>query len=261
MALDGFVASAGSRLQCVPVANQQRSAARLEDAFALEGLDDPAGVAAANTQHEGELLMRERHEVVASSIHGRDDPFGRSLLDRMDSVAGGRLEHLRQQAVRVAGEEMAQRQRFQFRGFEIPHSEADEGTAELNDDLGISWKIAVAHDSSDCALAADQNRLDVMAVLVGHEKRDETRSTGKIDHVDIVAGAVQELVGGTFPLLEVRLEQRIVAWPQGPQQVVDGGIISTRGRFDGRWCHGMARKESANSTGCVHEGRDYRPSL
>jgi hypothetical protein len=33
--------------------------------------------------------MGERHELIAGSIHCRDDPFRRSLLDRVDRIAGG----------------------------------------------------------------------------------------------------------------------------------------------------------------------------
>ena len=87
----------------------------------------------------------------------------------------------------------------------------------------------MAHDSADRAFAADEDRLDITAVLVGHEKRDEARTAGEVDHVDVVAGIVQQLVRGALPVLEMRLEQRIVARPQA-KEVVGGAIVCARGR-------------------------------
>src|SRR5450631_1012114 len=93
MVLDGFVAEAGPDSQRLAVAHQDRAAAGLQDPFRLECLDHAADITAANPQHGRKLLMRERHGVgVISTLHRRDDPFRRALLDRMDRIAGRRLE-------------------------------------------------------------------------------------------------------------------------------------------------------------------------
>ena len=43
--------------------------------------------------------------VCADVFHRDDDPFGSPLLDRMRSVAGGRLKELSKQTVRVPRED------------------------------------------------------------------------------------------------------------------------------------------------------------
>ena len=61
--------------QRVRVADQDRAAAGLQHALGLEGLDHPAGIAAADPEQRRQLLMGQRHEVspsvrsIAETIH------------------------------------------------------------------------------------------------------------------------------------------------------------------------------------------------
>ena len=71
------------------------------------------------------------------------------------------------------------------------------------------------------AFAPDQDGLDVASVLIADEKRHQRRGAGKIDHVDIVAGIVEQLVGCLLGLDQVRHNQRIILVAQGTQQVVE----------------------------------------
>jgi len=113
--------------------------------------------------------MRKRHGFFAvGTLHRRDDPFGRALLDRMDRITGGRLEDLGQHAVGITRENIAQRGRLGFRRIQLSDMQPHERSAELDHDARIGWQISLADNSADGAFAADQNGFDVAAVLVGN---------------------------------------------------------------------------------------------
>ena len=103
-----------------------------------------------------ELLMCQRHDVIAvGALHRRDDPLRRALLDRVDRVAGGRLEYLRQHAVSIAREDIAQRRGIGFGGLQLADRQPRERAAELDADAGIGGQIALADNAADSAFAAD----------------------------------------------------------------------------------------------------------
>src|SRR5258708_13972032 len=93
--LDRFVAEAGPSLQRLAVAYQDRAAAGLQDRFRLEGLDDAAGIAAADPEQGRELFVRQRHDNIAvAALHRREEPFRGALLDGKEPIAGPRLRPL-----------------------------------------------------------------------------------------------------------------------------------------------------------------------
>src|SRR4051812_39722350 len=101
--------------------------------------------------------MRERYDVVAvGTLHCRDDPFRGALLDRMDRIAGGRLEYLGQHAVRVTRKNVAQCAGLCFGRIKLCDAQAHEGPPDLDGDAGIGWQISLADDSADGAFTADQ---------------------------------------------------------------------------------------------------------
>src|SRR3984893_6035266 len=127
--------------------------------------------AGADQEQARELLMGERHHAVAvGPLHRRDDPFRGALLDRMDRIAGGRLEYLGQHAIGIAREHVVQRRRFCFRRLQSADMEPHERPAELDHDAGIGRQKPLADDATDGALAADQNGFDVAAVLAGNQE-------------------------------------------------------------------------------------------
>src|SRR4051794_22208775 len=104
MVLDSLVAKASPELQSLTVAQQQRPAPGLQDAFRLEDFDDAADIAAAYPKQGRKLLMRQRQNfIVIGPFHRRQDPFRSALLDGMDRVAGRRLEYLGEHAISIAG--------------------------------------------------------------------------------------------------------------------------------------------------------------
>src|SRR6187402_2302048 len=77
VALDRLIAETGPDAQGLGVADHDGAAAGFQNAVGLEGLDHPAGIAAADPQQGRQLLMGQRHDVVAvGALHRRDDPFG-----------------------------------------------------------------------------------------------------------------------------------------------------------------------------------------
>ena len=70
----------------------------------------------------------------AGAVHRRDDPFRRALLDGVDGVAGDRLEHLRQHAIRVAREQIPQADRFQLGRVQHADPQPHKRAAEFHRD-------------------------------------------------------------------------------------------------------------------------------
>ena len=69
-------------MQPFRVADHDRAAPGFHNSFRLEGLDRPAGVAAAYAQERRQLLMGQGYDDRAiGAVHRRDDPFRGSLLD------------------------------------------------------------------------------------------------------------------------------------------------------------------------------------
>src|SRR5437868_2461092 len=107
---DSLVALAGSFAQCLAIAHHYRTPAGLQYAFRLEGLHDTADIAAPDPKQRGELLMGQRHGVLAiGALQRGHNPFSGALLDRMNRIAGGRLEDLGQHAVGIARKHVIQR--------------------------------------------------------------------------------------------------------------------------------------------------------
>src|SRR6266446_8740673 len=87
--------------------------------------------------------------------------------------------------------------------------------------------MSLADNSADSAFAADQNGLDVAAVLVRYHERCKTGSARKVDGVDIVAGIIEQAAGGALFVCKMWLKQRKIAGVQPPQQIVVGppGVV------------------------------------
>ncbi len=185
-----------------------------------ERVEHLARVRAPDAEHGRELVLRQRHVVFARALHRREDPFRGALLDGMDRVAGIRLENLRQQTIGVARKQRAQTWRFVLRRGEIGQLHAHEGSAELHDNLGIGGKVTLADNAADRAFASDQKRFDIAAIFVDHKKRHEARAAWKIDHVDILSGAVEVLIGAAFPRLEPSCDLGVIFRSYRPDEIV-----------------------------------------
>lgn len=102
MRLDRVVAKASPRFERGSVLYPNAATARFKHAFGSKCLDHAARIAAADTQHCRELLVGQRQQISVGTFHRRDDPFCRTLLNRMKSIACGGLKNLRQQALGIA---------------------------------------------------------------------------------------------------------------------------------------------------------------
>src|SRR5215472_4125299 len=248
--LDGLVAETGVKLKRLAIAHDNRATPRFNNAFRLEGLDHAAGIGAADAEQGRKLLMRQRYDIgTVGALHRRDDPFGGALLDRMNRVAGRRLEHLRQQAIRVAREDVAQARRLRFRRFQPTDRQPRERPAEFDRDTRVGRQIALADNAADRTLTADQDGLDVVAVLAGHNVGDETRPAGKMHGLDMLAGAVKQVVRTGLGRAEPRLDQREVGAIEPAQQVVERPVLDL-----GR---GVASRQHGNSSS-PHQRDDRR---
>ena len=113
--------------------------------------------------------------------------------------------------------------------------QAYERAAEFDQDAGIGRQIAVADDAADRTLAADQNGLDVAAVLVGDQIRRQAWSAGKMDDLDIIAGIIEQVTRDSLFGREMRRDQREVLGAEPPQQVVERAIRTVRSKSAWRY--------------------------
>ena len=165
MASQCVIAAARQGLQLAQIADLNPAAARLQQVSALQGLNDAAHVASADAHHAGQLLLRQWNIVISGPINSGQQPFHRSLLDRMNGIARHRLENLRQHAIRITSEEMAQARRPNFELLEICSGKPEEWTWKLDLGTGKSRKSTLAYDPADRPLASDQGRLDRETIL------------------------------------------------------------------------------------------------
>ena len=77
--------------------------------------------------------------------------------------------------------------------------------------------MALADDAADGAFAADQNGLDVAAVLVRHQIGDKARAAGKMHDLDVVAGTVKQVPRIGLAWRQMRRDQRKVGVVETPQ--------------------------------------------
>ena len=115
-----------------------------------------------------------------------------------------------------------------LRGVQLADRQPHERPGELDHDAGIGRQIALADDAADRALAADQNGFDVAAVLAGDEVGNETRTTGEMHDLDVVAGAVEHVAGIGVDLGQMRRDQREVGGVEAAQQIVERPLTGRR---------------------------------
>ena len=74
----------------------------------LQPADDAGRIGPANPQHFSHEFLRHAQLAAADAVLGRQDPAGETGIEFMHRIAGDGLQHLRQKAVRVAREMVAQ---------------------------------------------------------------------------------------------------------------------------------------------------------
>ena len=181
---------------------------------------DPARIGASDAEHRRELLLGQRNDRVAGALHRRDDPLRGALLDRVGRVAGCRLHHLRQHAIRIAGEHAAQRRRLALRCFQQIEAKLRERPAELHDHARIGRQVAAADDAADRAFTADQHGLDIAAVLARHQIGNKARPARKIDRADMIARIVKQMPRRKIRHFQRRCDQGVIGRAQCTQQIV-----------------------------------------
>src|SRR6202042_3693508 len=97
-------------------------------------------------------------------------------------------KHLREQAVSVARKHVAERNRRRLGCVEFADRQTHEWSAELDCNSRVRGQVAKTHDPADCALASDQNRLDIAAVFIGDEIGGKARVEGEVEGVAVIAG-------------------------------------------------------------------------
>lgn len=230
MASDGPVAAAGEPLQGRVVGDAQAPPAALDRPRRPQRSHDAADIAAPHPEHRRELLLGDGDLVRSGAIARGEQPFRRALLDRVDRVAGDRLEDLGDEAIGVAREQPPQRGRAQLRLLEPRDRQPQEGPGHVDDRARESRQPPLADDAADGTLAPDEHRLDAAPVLEHDEKRGEAVPAGEIDVVDHVAGLVDRRAGLAAPILHERGEHREVVRAQCPQKVVlERAVRASRG--------------------------------
>ena len=108
-----------------------------------------------------------------------------------------------------------------FRGVQPADRQPDKRPGEFDHDAGIGRQKALADDAADRSLAANQDGLDVAAVLVGNQVGDQARTAGKMHDLDVVAGVVEQIVRISVAFGKIRRQQPEVSVVQAPQQIVE----------------------------------------
>jgi hypothetical protein len=108
MLIDRRSAGTGRGPQRELVFDDKRTAFCADDARAAEAIDDPGDEGTADAQKHRQFVLGH---VEFTKLRARircKQPFCDPLADRMRRVAGGGLEHLREQTIGIARKPMAQ---------------------------------------------------------------------------------------------------------------------------------------------------------
>jgi len=102
------IAFASLTFELAAVDNPDHAAAMANPAALFQSGDDAGRIGPPNPEHFSHEFLRHAQLMAADTILGRQDPAGETGIEFMHGVAGDGLQHLRQKAVCVAREMVAQ---------------------------------------------------------------------------------------------------------------------------------------------------------
>jgi hypothetical protein len=117
------VAFAGRLLQARAIEDGDPPTLIPDYSGSLQRLCDAGDIGPLDAEHFGQEFLRQEHFVVADAVMRRQQPARSALLDRVESVARDGLQKLRDEAVRISGEEIGERLRTLLGGVELGNIE------------------------------------------------------------------------------------------------------------------------------------------
>ena len=126
------IALTSSHLEAKPVQNGEPTALAADQASLLKVVQGRGDGHAVSAEHLGQMLLGEWHGTSVHPIERHQHPARATLLDRMQRVAGNGLQHLGEQRVRVAAEQVLQGRRGSLYHFQMPVLDAERGSRDLD---------------------------------------------------------------------------------------------------------------------------------
>ena len=187
-----------------PVKHVDAAAPDVDQSLVLELGEHRGDVGPTDAEHPGEHDLGDRQGVGADPVLQAEEPAQHPLLDGMGGVAGDRLQHLGEQAVGVAHEQVVQRRGGALGLAQPLRIHAQDRALDLDHALGEGGQVAVADDAAHRALATDRGGLDRSVAAHRHQQGGDGPVQGEGDVRDVLADPEQHVTPGMHPSGEMR---------------------------------------------------------